>query len=315
MPKKNTLLSTLDWNLLETFRVIVEEGSISRAALHLKLTQSAVSHSLRRLEAQVEKRLLDRAYRHFQLTAHGRLIYEAASRIYREIISLDDSLGSEDISLTGTLRLLVLSRIVSPLFDDFLAQFRKDFPLVKLDMEMLPSTAILKQIQQNVAALGLALCRQEVKDIRRVLLIPEKYSLYCGKHHPLFAQKDITKEQLLTQNFVSFFTETLGDVLSPLAVFRDEQQFRGEVVASSNIFDEVKRMLYAGYGIGCLPDNAVEREVQSGDLRRLPLENTIAEIPIYLVWNARRKLKPVEKAFINNLITAFHVELDTAASF
>jgi DNA-binding transcriptional LysR family regulator len=193
-------------------------------------------------------------------------------------------------------------------FDDFLVRFRQDFPLVKLHVEMLSSTAILKQIEQNSAALGLALSRQETKDIKRIELIPESYSLYCGKHHPLFSQKHISKDQLLTQNFVSFFSENLGGVLSPLAVFRDEQQFKGEIIASSNNFDEIKRLLYAGYGIGCLPDNTVERDVQSGDLRRLPLENTIARIPIYLVWSMRRKLKPVEKAFIEGLLKAFDIK-------
>lgn len=307
MPHRKRLSDALDWSLLNTFRIIVEEEGISRAAVRLNLTQSAVSHALKRLETQIGVRLVDRSYKNFQLTAQGRALFKTASEIYRAIAKLDDSLDREEHAVSGTLRLLVLSRIVSEVFDEFLVLFRQQHPHVKLSIEMLTSADIHKQIAQNIAALGIALCRKEMRFIHRTLLIPEQYSLYCGKHHPLFTQRRVEKEHLLSQSFVTFFSEQWGDALSPLAVFRDEEQFRGKVVASSNNFDEVKRLLYAGYGIGCLPDNSVEQDVRNGLLRRIPLETFIAEIPIYLIWNKNRKLKPVEKAFIRGLLAAFAI--------
>ena len=42
----------MNWALLHTFLVIVEEKSLSRAALRLHITQSAVSQSLKKLELQ-----------------------------------------------------------------------------------------------------------------------------------------------------------------------------------------------------------------------------------------------------------------------
>ncbi|MCC8194330.1 MAG: LysR family transcriptional regulator, partial [Deltaproteobacteria bacterium] len=95
---------------------------------------------------------------------------------------------------------------------------------------------------------------------------------------------------------------------SPLAMFRDEKQFTGEVVAFTNNFDEMKRLLYAGYGIGCLPDKSVAEDVRAGRLRQLPSGAGIADIPIYLVWNTQRKRKPVEDIFIDGLCEAFAVD-------
>ncbi|MBW9336976.1 LysR family transcriptional regulator, partial [Herbaspirillum sp. RU 5E] len=48
----------LDWNLLRTYLVIVQERGISAAASKLHLTQSAVSQALRRLEQHLGKRLI-----------------------------------------------------------------------------------------------------------------------------------------------------------------------------------------------------------------------------------------------------------------
>ena len=308
MPQRKGLPDKLDLSLLHMFRVIVEEKSISRAAIRLNLTQSAVSHGLKRLEEQLGVLLIERGNRPFNLTEQGLLLQEAANRIYSEVIRLDNALNSDEQSLAGTLYLLIVSRIVSDTFDEYLAVFRQRFPRIKITVEMLPSSEILKRINRNVGALGLCLCRQEVKNIQRVLLIPERYSLYCGKHHPLFSQKNIRMQDLLAQDFVAFFSEQWGDALSPLAVFRDEKQFTGEVVAFTNNFDEMKRLLYAGYGIGCLADESVRPDVLAGRLRQLPSGAGIADIPVYLVWNKHRKLKPVEEVFIEGLYEAFSVD-------
>ena len=55
------LARNLDWNLLRTFVVIVEEQSLSRAAERLGLKQPTLSNALKRLEDHIGKRLIDRA--------------------------------------------------------------------------------------------------------------------------------------------------------------------------------------------------------------------------------------------------------------
>ncbi|UJB29613.1 LysR family transcriptional regulator [Chromobacterium sp. Beijing] len=60
------LNDTLDWNLLRTYLVIVEERGISRAAARLHLTQPAISRSLQRLEEHLNMRLISqRSPQHF----------------------------------------------------------------------------------------------------------------------------------------------------------------------------------------------------------------------------------------------------------
>ena len=59
---------TLDWNLLRTFIVIVQEESVSRAAARLYLSQPAVSLSLKRLEERLGQRLIERDSHSFRVT-------------------------------------------------------------------------------------------------------------------------------------------------------------------------------------------------------------------------------------------------------
>lgn len=309
MAKKLQLLpEKVNWALLHTYLVIVEKRSLSLAAARLNLTQSAVSHSLKRLEEQVGARLLERSHRHFSPTEQGQLLYEAALNMYRELGRLDDTMGREDSSISGTVSLLVLSRIENDAFDDYLIRFRQRYPKVKFLLETQLSASILNRLSQNVNAIGISLCRHEMKNLHRILLLPQRYVIYCGKHHPLYTKEKIRKQDLLSQNFVSWVSDQLGDALSPLTVFREAEQFTGEVVAYINSIDELRRLIYLGYGLGCLPEHLAKKDEIEGNLRRLPPERGIADVPIYLVWHKQRKLKLAETAFMEGLCTVFNQE-------
>ncbi len=69
---------------------------------------------------------------------------------------------------------------------------------------------------------------------------------------------------LQRENFVSFTSDQIGGMLSPLTIFRDQQGFSGRIVASSPSLEEVRRLVIAGYGIGCLPEHVVAADVDAG---------------------------------------------------
>ena len=54
------LVRELDWNLLRTFVVLAESRSITEAAGKLRLAQPSVSTALKRLEARIDKKLIDK---------------------------------------------------------------------------------------------------------------------------------------------------------------------------------------------------------------------------------------------------------------
>ncbi|SCK11210.1 DNA-binding transcriptional regulator, LysR family [Streptomyces sp. AmelKG-E11A] len=72
-------LRTLEIRHLRCFLAIAEEGSVTRAAERLRLTQPAVSRTLAALEDALGVRLVDRSTHHLALTAHGRVFRDRAS--------------------------------------------------------------------------------------------------------------------------------------------------------------------------------------------------------------------------------------------
>ena len=90
MSSSDNFITNLDWNLLRTFVVIAEEGSITSAAARLLRRQPTVSAALSRLEAQIGQRLIERGGGTFRLTAAGRELYRECAEIYSSVSRLKE---------------------------------------------------------------------------------------------------------------------------------------------------------------------------------------------------------------------------------
>ncbi|TLD69701.1 LysR family transcriptional regulator [Phragmitibacter flavus] len=83
-------MAFLNYHHLRYFRAIATEGSLTRAAQHLKLSQSALSVQLRRLEESLGQALFERKHKALVLTEAGRIALEYANSIFRSGEELTD---------------------------------------------------------------------------------------------------------------------------------------------------------------------------------------------------------------------------------
>lgn len=299
--RKKGMADRLNWGLLHTFLAIVEEKSLSKAALRLHLTQSAVSQSLKKLEQQVGQKLLHRSSQVFELTPVGEACYKVACSMYGEVAGINTDEDGGEESITGNIKLQIVSRIYNQRYNDFLASFQKRHPKVNFEVEVLKGVNIIHNLSQKVPAIGICLARHEMPNLNRIELYNQRYGLYCGFHHPLFNQEHIDLDDVRSQNFVAFQSEQIGDVLSPLAVFKDEHRFNGQISCYTNDMDEVVRMLYAGFGIGCLPRQLGSAAHLQHILRVLPPFDGVVNIPVYVMWHQARALSAAEQCFLQEI--------------
>ncbi|KDB78830.1 LysR substrate-binding domain protein [Bordetella bronchiseptica CA90 BB1334] len=300
-PKKSAAAlapERLDWNLLRTFMFVVQERGVGRAATALHLSQPAVSQALKRLEQAVGGVLLYRRSGEFRLTNLGEEIYRLAREMYGMVARVEEAAIQDEDDIAGTLRLLVMSKIQSTAYDDFLAHFHRRYPRVEFYVDVMQSAAILDALTKRVPALGLCLCRKAIDTLERRLFLRHRYVVVCGRHHPFFSRRNVRVEDLMDQNFVCFASDQLGDTLSPLTIFRDQQGFTGRIVGTSPYLEEIRRMVVAGVGLSFLPEHLIRQDVLAGELRRLPPEHNVAEIDVFLAWHRQRKLSAAEQAFL-----------------
>lgn len=279
--------------------VIAQEKSISSAAVKLHVTQSAVSQALRRFEEHLGRRLIERHHSRFYLTPAGEEVLAAADSIYGNVAQLVSDVSDAEEQTVGRISVLVASRIHSAVYDSFWAKFHRDHPRVEVELEVMPSSEIAKVLQQKGATAGIALCKQIPKHLDHKLFLQQRFALFCGQYHALFGKTDIKMEDLLSENFVSFTSDALGDSLSPLTIFRDQQGFSGTIVATLSQHDEVKRLLIAGFGIGCLPGHSVQSDLSDGRLWRLPPGEGVCSADLHLLWHEDAPKTAAERVFLD----------------
>lgn len=297
LPRLN---NRLDWNLLRTFLVIVQERSFSKAALRLHITQPAVSQALKRLEETLGCTLLSRGGSNVTPTRIGETVFAIANDIYSHISRLESELENRDCDVTGIVRLLIM-RIHSNQYDDFLAAFHRSHPHIELNVEVMRSTDIIRAILQNSATAGIGICRDEHDRLERRPIMTDRYAIYCGRHHRLFGRANLAVNDLLLEDYVALRSDRLGDSLSMLTIFREQQGFTGQITAESTSLDEVRRLIYAGYGIGCLPESVAGQDVANGRLWPLPPEEGVATLDYSLFWNRTRRMTRAEHIFCEGL--------------
>ncbi|WBO20928.1 LysR family transcriptional regulator [Sphingomonas abietis] len=118
---------------MEVFVCVVERGGFSAAARVCRMTPSAVSKLVTRLEARLGARLVNRSTRAFQLTPEGCAFYERATRILADIADAERGVGAGEQPV-GRIRLNTSASYATHILSPILPEFLDLYPGVTLDL-------------------------------------------------------------------------------------------------------------------------------------------------------------------------------------
>jgi DNA-binding transcriptional LysR family regulator len=121
--------------LMKTFMLTVEEGSISKAARHLKITKAAASNQIINLESSLNVRLLHRTTRALTLTDAGDLYYKSLKKIFFAVNEAESSVTDMRSNPVGILRVTSHRYFGEKYILSNLKKFTMDYPDLKLDIE------------------------------------------------------------------------------------------------------------------------------------------------------------------------------------
>lgn len=289
---------TLDWNLLRTFMVVVEEGGITPAANFLGLKQPTISSALKRLEAAMGRRLINRSPTHFSVTPLGQVLYAEASSIFGTVAQLPNLMSGPDDQVTGHISFAVASHVVSPHFDSVLERFNALYPQVTYSISTVDSAEVVARLHQNRTTLGICLLQEQPNRLVSRVLYREFFGFYCGPLHRLFGRDDIRLSDLRDENAVSFQTDEVDGPLFAVAGLRKQVGMKPGLKGISSSLPEVRRMIISNIGIGALPVHVAQKDVQLKQLWQLPPYTNMPAVDIHLLTNPRRTMNRAETTLL-----------------
>ncbi len=244
-----------------TFARVAEEGSLSRAAEVLRLTQPAVSNQMSRLSSAVGEPLFTRHRHGVSLTAAGVELLPHARAVVRAMegaAGLVDGLRGLE---TGTVRIASSTTIASYLLPAVLARYKKEHPGIAADVFVGNTKEAVRRLESGGAEVALVEGPVDrlPPGIERHLVRRDEIALVTLPQHPL-AGRDRDPHELAGLEVVWREKGSGTREVAELALEGVSLENVLELVGS----EAVKEAVAEGFGAAFLSRLVVEREVRTG---------------------------------------------------
>lgn len=232
---------------IEAFKAVIENGTVSRAALVLSISQPAMSKMIAHLEDDTGLKLFDRIKGRLAPTDRGMRLYEEISRIFagvRQVESAVDAIRRED---QGQLMIGVLPALSGSVIQQVTMGFLKNFPNVYCSIHPLASEWVVDGLVTRKLDVGLIGSRIDNPYIVSEPLLEESLVCILPLDHPLAKKSVIAPADLDAVPFVSFGPESQMDQCISRVLEAHDVEPKIAVVA--RIAPTVVEFVAAGLGV------------------------------------------------------------------
>ncbi|MCU5771356.1 LysR family transcriptional regulator [Erwiniaceae bacterium BAC15a-03b] len=277
---------------LRVFVAVAQHGSFSQAGQSIGLSQSAVSHSIKELEAEMGIRLLDRTTREVMLTEAGQQLASRVERLLEELNTTLLEVRSYGQQRSGTVRVAASQTISAHLMPQCLAASQQAYPDIKVMLRDRPQQWVLQSVRNAEVDFGIVIGPLQSRDFQCEPILDEPFLLLCRRDDVLASAAGINWGMLNGRTMV------LQDYASGSRLLIDEalrgQQVEAEIVQEIGHPATLFPMVEAGIGISILP--ALALPLPEG--RPLMVRRILPEInrTLMLIRRKNRSLSPAAEA-------------------
>ena len=287
-------------NDLLGFVTVAREGSFTRAAASLGVTQSALSQSIRGLEERLQIRLLTRTTRSVSTTAAGERLMQAIGQRFDEIESELDALTALRDKPAGTVRITCGDHVLQSILLPRLTPLLQDYPDIKVEFDV---NYGFRDIVADRFDAGVRMGNTIDKDMIAIPIGPAlrlavvASPAYFAAHPAPKLPRDLTEHRCINQRM-----PTSGG----LYVWDFERRGRKSNVRVDGplVFNTTPPQVdaaLAGLGVVLLPEDEVMSHISAGRLVRV-LEDWCPKFAGYhLYYPSRRQPSPAFSLVVDAL--------------
>ncbi|WP_396588652.1 LysR family transcriptional regulator [Bermanella sp. R86510] len=255
----------LERHHLHILQAVAEYGSLTKAAEHLHLTQSALTHAIKKLETQLNTPVWQKQGRQIQLTQCGYLLLGLANRVIPQFEHIEQLASHMASGEKGTLRIGMECHPCYQWLLKVVAPYLQQWPLVDVD------------VKQKFQFGGMAALFAHDID---VLVTPDPLSKPGVDFTPVFAYEQVLvmsdQHSLKDKTFVEA-NDLLDETLITYPVALDRLDIYSQFLSPANCrpkrhktietTDIMLQMVASGRGVAALPKWLVSEQYQNLNLR------------------------------------------------
>ena len=271
-------MERLDLRLVEYFVAVAEELHFGRAAERLHIAQPSLSQQIRRLEAQLGVRLLERDSRNVELTPAGEVLLREGRKLLRDA---ERTLRAARSASTRELRVGFYGTAGSELLPETLREFAALHPSVTVSIHELLLGSIDEVLEGRVDLAFTRLLPGQT-ELEIEVLSAEPRLVAVAKTHRLSGRGVVDFADLGDESFIVNPAVDDGDRPSRWLAEQRRHGLPGRVAAKSSSVKAILALVAAGRGVCLLPE-AVARQYPREDVAYVRVSDAEPAV-VSLAW-------------------------------
>lgn len=288
--------------LTDAYRIfcyVAEEGSISKAAKRLFVTQPAVSKSVRQLEETLGLALFRRTAKGVELTPEGQLLYKHASQAFLQLEEGEKLLRQMKEQSFGTIRIGISTTLCKYYFLPYLEKFHQTYPGLKIEIVNRTSTETVHLLMEG--RLDCAVISETVLPqgftYEKLMTIQD---IFVSKESPI--KEEIPLEELVREPML--LLEKKNATREFLDAFLLDHQIKLDVDIEISSMEFLVEFAKIGLGVASVIREFVTEELESGDLHVWQVKPSVPKRSIGLQYKKDANRSIACQTFIDFMLDA-----------
>lgn len=298
----------MDMNIaeLEAFLAVYDEGTYTKAADVLGISQPAVTRRVSLLESDLDCVLFERGRHGARPTPTGDVFAPFARRVLGELRAGIQAVHEVQAGDAGTLTLAIAGTIPNTDLMKHLRRFRAKNPNTQLIIHTGTSNEISEMVATGEADVGLRYFSSDNPALTSNLIATERGSIVAANPTSLIDVSNLTDSQLTNCPWIMFPT---GDDSSgePIAIHVLEALtgagIRPVHITRIDGLSAQKRLVASDFGLAVMQGSAVADELAAGTIQQIHQENLHIDFPIHLVIRKHGYKSALREKLIEELDT------------
>ncbi len=266
------------------FIATAKSGQVSRAAMELHVSQSAITTAIKGLEELLDTKLFDRHSQGVVLTYEGNQFLQHAQHITAAVDEAMRLPSRAHASIEGTVNLAVSFTVAGYFLSSYLARFARNFPNIEIRLVEADREDIEEGIIAGAYDLAMMLTSNLInqEDILIETLIRSRRRLWLSADNRLLALSSVSLQDVSNEPYIML---TVDEASNTALRYWNKTPYRPNVIFRTSSVEAVRSMVADGMGVSILSDMVYRPwSLEGRRLEVMTLTDTIPSMDLGLAW-------------------------------
>ena len=282
---------------LKSFYYTAKFSSFTKAAGHLDITQPSVTRQVQDLQEKTGLTLINKTGKRFVLTDAGVMVYNMAADIFENEARIEESIRDYKRQKKGNVLINTINSFSSYYLPDFMPDFINQYPDIKVSVYAMPNENVVNTTSRMENDFGIVSHKVKNPKIISREIFNEKFVLISSPDTELAKHSKIDPSELDRLPMILF--EKGSGTMDSVEQFTKRNRIKFKTVCVLSDTEAVKNMVMHGAGYAVISRKVVEKEVQSGELSALHIDDADLSRKFYMIYHVDKYFSDNLKNFIN----------------